>query len=266
MTKGGSSYSAMYVILPFSLNSSIAVSLTRFLTSLLFYQTVNTAARMESNGARNRIHCSKETATLLEAAGKSWACPREDLVRAKGKGELQTYWLEFAKKASTRGSTASSEDVSNMASEDHDDKKSVQAGLRSKAIRAANKENKLLDEKVQRLVDWNTDVLCRILKQVVGRNRALEKTTISKVRPAAASKDIVGRTVGTTVIDEVVEIIELPELNSLASRKLDSQEDIELDPAVVEQIRCYIHTIASMYRENPFHNFEHVRITLPDAG
>lgn len=32
-------------------------------------QTVNTAARMESNGEANKIHISESTAKLIEAAG-----------------------------------------------------------------------------------------------------------------------------------------------------------------------------------------------------
>lgn len=60
----------------------------------LFGDTVNTASRMESTGERNRIHLSKSTADLLVAAGKSyWVKPRQDLVHAKGKGFVQTFWL-----------------------------------------------------------------------------------------------------------------------------------------------------------------------------
>merc|ERR1711935_1033179 len=58
----------------------------------LFGDTVNTAARMESNGARGRIHISQETANLLNEAGKSsWVTEREDKIVAKGKGELTTF-------------------------------------------------------------------------------------------------------------------------------------------------------------------------------
>jgi hypothetical protein len=60
----------------------------------LFGDTVNTAARMESTGQRDRIQVSQSTADLLIASGRSdWINKRDGLVAAKGKGELQTYWL-----------------------------------------------------------------------------------------------------------------------------------------------------------------------------
>jgi class 3 adenylate cyclase len=60
----------------------------------LFGDTMNTAARMESSSARNRIHVSEATANLLIEAGKSsWVTKRQDTVVAKGKGEMQTYWV-----------------------------------------------------------------------------------------------------------------------------------------------------------------------------
>lgn len=67
----------------------------------LFGDTVNTAARMESTGQSNKIQVSQETADLLIAAGKlSWLTAREELVSAKGKGQLQTYWLERSRSRS----------------------------------------------------------------------------------------------------------------------------------------------------------------------
>lgn len=51
----------------------------------LFGDTVNVAARMESNGRPNQIQLSQETADLLLQAGKgSWIEPREDVITAKG--------------------------------------------------------------------------------------------------------------------------------------------------------------------------------------
>ena len=60
----------------------------------LFGDTVNTAARMESNGQSGRIHLSESTADLLIAAGmEKWVVARKDKIEAKGKGKLQTFWL-----------------------------------------------------------------------------------------------------------------------------------------------------------------------------
>merc|ERR1712038_1761459 len=62
----------------------------------LFGDTINTASRMESTGKPNTIQISAQTAELLENSGcHHWFKPREDLVFAKGKGELQTYWLDM---------------------------------------------------------------------------------------------------------------------------------------------------------------------------
>merc|ERR1712025_1126918 len=60
----------------------------------LFGDTVNTAARMESTGEPDKIQVSQQTADLLMSAGReSWLTAREELVSAKGKGQLKTYWL-----------------------------------------------------------------------------------------------------------------------------------------------------------------------------
>jgi Adenylate and Guanylate cyclase catalytic domain len=221
-------------------------------------QTVNTAARMESNGARDKIHCSAETATLLLEAGKAWTNPREDLVHAKGKGMLQTYWVELQKKASQSGhtgSTSSGDETSRLNPSDLDDDKWIDVSL------GPRKRKVQLDEKEQRLVDWNTDVLCRLLKQVVARNNAAGSSKCIRrpdsIAPAQCSR--------TMVIDEVVEMIELPELDVTAHASMASYEQIVLDEQVIEQIRDYICTIASLYRKNYFHNFEHVSQSVIDV-
>jgi class 3 adenylate cyclase len=60
----------------------------------LFGDTINTAARIESTGKPDCIHLSWETAQLIQLAGKGdWLIPRKDAVKAKGKGELKTFWL-----------------------------------------------------------------------------------------------------------------------------------------------------------------------------
>ena len=78
------------------------VSNTISLYCFLFEQ--NTASRMESTSLRDRIQLSEETAKLLKEAGKKhWLVEREDKIFAKGKGEMQTHWLDIVK-ATNRGS------------------------------------------------------------------------------------------------------------------------------------------------------------------
>lgn len=57
--------------------------------------TVNTAARMESNGEAGLIQCSEATADCLRKSGKEfWLIPRKDHIEVKGKGMMQTYWVQ----------------------------------------------------------------------------------------------------------------------------------------------------------------------------
>ncbi|KAL3810520.1 hypothetical protein ACHAXA_001872, partial [Cyclostephanos tholiformis] len=61
----------------------------------VFGDTINTASRIESTGEPDKIHLSKETAELLKKAGKGdWITQREFSVKAKGKGDLETFWLK----------------------------------------------------------------------------------------------------------------------------------------------------------------------------
>lgn len=61
----------------------------------LFGDAVNTASRMESTGIAGKIQASGDTARLLISAGKEhWVKRRGDPVHAKGKGIMQTFWIE----------------------------------------------------------------------------------------------------------------------------------------------------------------------------
>jgi hypothetical protein len=194
----------------------------------LFGDTVNTASRMESTGVPHQIQASSVTAELLIAAGKgSWVKPRKDLVEAKGKGKLQTYWIE----PKLMGTTAATPWESSMGPVPHG----------------------TMDDKTTRLVDWNSDVLARLIKQIVVRRNA--------VQPSQAKKPVARRSFsrekGMTVLDEVNEIIEIQDFDAPTySRQMDP-EAIELDAQVMTQLREYVIAISAMYNENPFHNFDH---------
>jgi Adenylate and Guanylate cyclase catalytic domain len=137
----------------------------------LFGDTVNTASRMESNGLPNRIHGSEETAKLLVEAGKGhWVLPREDLVEAKGKGTIQTYWVEQASRETGRKIEGSrNEDVVDQAA----------------------------------LVEWTVDILCSATKRVIAHYQSHHNSK-QPTADTGLSKSI------RTVIDEFEDVIEFP--------------------------------------------------------
>ena len=79
---------------------------------------------MESNGLRGRIHVSEATAEELRAKQKEhWLVEREDKIVAKGKGEMQTYWVQVENKSTLRGTSVGQ---SSVAGEDVPSPESIQ--------------------------------------------------------------------------------------------------------------------------------------------
>jgi hypothetical protein len=200
----------------------------------LFGDTMNTASRMESTGLRDKIQVSQDTHDLLLAAGKSkWVKAREEKVVAKGKGEMQTYWVAVgsSKKNSSDG------DMSTAGSE-------ADKGSQSSDLQASEKFNPLSCAKTARLVKWNVDVLANLLKQVHARRDGTNVIPLEEETNATSDE---------TVLEEVKEIIHLPTFSGHTA----NPDDVELDSIVLNQLEDYVSAVASMYRNNPFHNFEH---------
>lgn len=159
----------------------------------LFGDTVNTASRMESTGEMNRVHVSKSTADLLIEAGKSyWVKPRTDLVHAKGKGNVQTFWLvtrENFTPASTRSSDELDAELKRMApsrSRSTFAKGEPIRGVKRTTSDSVTKVDKLSDMVTQgresndmreeRLVQWQLELFTRLLKKIVAsRDESPEK-------------------------------------------------------------------------------------------
>jgi len=59
----------------------------------LFGDTVNTASRMESNSETNRIHCSEKSANLLYRQCPEMPLVCRGVIPIKGKGQMQTFWV-----------------------------------------------------------------------------------------------------------------------------------------------------------------------------
>lgn len=240
----------------------------------LFGDTVNTSARMESTGVRDCIQVSQATADLLIDGGKGyWIRPRDTMVHAKGKGEMQTFWIDPSSNKN-RNSSLSSGDSDASPSQKHLGESPIW-GIRSELAVVELQRNKH-----QRLIDYNVDLLTTHLKRVVARRRGtqlLNRRGSSYLPPQLDEGAL--STESTTVLDEVVPVIRLPQFDANAFKKQIDPESIELPDAVKSQLKRYVTVIAAMYRQNPctystgdemkrshgsvccftVHNWEHVR-------
>ena len=295
----------------------------------LFGDTMNTASRMESTGIPNRIQISQATADLLSAAGKSyWLTPRDEMVHAKGKGKMQTYWLKFRRASNislVSVETAVKDTLVNALPEDEHNEDSTTVsqtksvglwgrlnmiegsicssrGSQSKSSTSPRTETggqqaptpHTSGIKLERLIGWNVKVLLSLLQEVV-RHR-VENQGIQWVRPTPEQKRE-----SPVILDEVSEIIRLPPFSSSnldnsshhdrsvgggssvggfrkgsenhshggssgggyqsgssgGSRRRQTAPHVSLAPEVRVQLRRYVSAIANLYRDVPFHNFEH---------
>eukprot|EP00522_Entomoneis_paludosa_P013724 CAMPEP_0172441438 /NCGR_PEP_ID=MMETSP1065-20121228/1982_1 /TAXON_ID=265537 /ORGANISM="Amphiprora paludosa, Strain CCMP125" /LENGTH=1154 /DNA_ID=CAMNT_0013190803 /DNA_START=176 /DNA_END=3640 /DNA_ORIENTATION=+ len=210
----------------------------------LFGDTVNTTARMESTGIPNKIHVSQETADLLAAAGKSqWLRTRKEKVVAKGKGELQTYWLDSTGETGT-STTSGESDEEDSKTGDVNSAQVTQVVAAAPAVPSADKYN--------RLVAWNCDILAKLLTQIVARreSRSTEPDAVAEIRKLEEQYGS-----NRYVLSEVQEIVRLPKFEA-DSQRVDPWS-VQLGEEVLNQLKDYVQTLAAMYRDNPFHNFEH---------
>jgi class 3 adenylate cyclase len=160
----------------------------------LFGDTVNFASRMESNGFPNQIQCSQQTADLLVNAGKqNWIHARKDMVHAKGKGEVQTYWVIATRAVSSTGSSRSlgydDDDDSDITEEPLNDLGESSAGISAGYLHSGPHERQEqspnqypepaqradLSPHMQRLIKWNVDTLAKAIKKIVATRSAREK-------------------------------------------------------------------------------------------
>lgn len=249
----------------------------------LFGDTVNVTSRMESTGKpgtykdirrctskaskvgvlfsnllpAGMIQLSQQTADILTAAGKGhWITPREEAVVAKGKGELATYWLQISFGGSQGTASLCSEtewteapDGSGLGIQEvggHLQRSLSQQMLQATATQIPSAERHA------RLVEWNAELLMRLLKVIIAhrldsRKKADDWEEICTLEESYKEREAL-------VMEEVVEVIELPSFTQAGEIH---PENVDLSPIVVQQVKSFVETISFMYRDNPFHNFEH---------
>ena len=108
-----------------------------------------------------------------------------------------------------------------------------------------------LSHKQMRLVEWNAEILCRKLEDICARREAFGTIPDSEFHLEQAERTQLENCFGMA-LDEVVEIIELPTYRASADKDAEPKP---LNQKVTEQLMDYVQTLASMYHQNPFHNF-----------
>jgi hypothetical protein len=199
---------------------------------------------MESTGMRDKIQVSQATADELIHAGRGhWLVKREETVVAKGKGEMQTYWINDA--VSRRGSVGESSRCSmSSVSSEH---ASVIWGSDDEVPEVVSQRSRH-----QSLVDYNVDLLAMRLKHVIARRRALAmagRRCSQGGRPTNVESYRECKIEHGSVLEEVTEVIKLPSFNARACKGYVDPESIELDPLVVSQLRRFVTIIAAMVRQ-----------------
>ena len=195
---------------------------------------------------KNRIQISVATYEILVEAGKAdWLSPRADAVRAKGKGLMKTYWLDPTSKktASSSAGSASSFSQSIIPRTGSVAKRlSIKQHLSTKQQIAEN-----ATQKQARLVNWIVDMLQEHIRKLLTTRRT----------PSVDSEVHYTANPGKTSLDEVAEAIKLPRFDKQLFADAADHRKVKISPVVLTQLTHYVTTIASMYHDNPFHNFEH---------
>jgi len=206
----------------------------------LFGDTVNTAARMESSGAPNRIHLSQDTVNELSRFGKQhWFRPREDTVTPKGKGEMKTYWGVLKGEASTDSPLVSNESDS------------ISDVLEPTPMNKVAQKEQDLDNHVK----WTAKALEQGLKKILATISADEQQQQpSSMRPDDASNELMAHFFTGQCVDEVKEYIEFPTEPRPFVR---DPRMVKLDPVVKKQLYNFVRTVARMYRNVAYHSFAH---------
>jgi hypothetical protein len=200
--------------------------------SLIIFLSISTIACLYFY--RNRIHISEDTARFITDGGKDhWLTPREEKVQAKGKGQLTTFFV-FEKK-DRRMSCASTSSGSDS----------------SPTVVITN--NLSNDRRRRRLIDWHVDLFAGSIRKIVARRGPGSTTSMEKKVNNIDDDNSAGNSAISDgmVLDEVVEIIELPAFDPKASTapQIDPQL-VHIDEDIMMQLRNYIFAISNKYNEN----------------
>ena len=95
------------------------------------------------------------------------------------------------------------------------------------------------------LIEWNVDVLARIIREIVA---ARDSTA-----PAGNARDfshLAHASQTGTIIDEVEEVVNLPQFDAETVRRMKERQSVTLPPDVMPQLRDFVTEIAHMCKSS----------------
>lgn len=98
------------------------------------------------------------------------------------------------------------------------------------------------------MIDWNSEVLLKLLKKVIAKREACGKAAGWDEEPHLETKE--------AVAEEVVAVIELPPFDPNYNYNID-EKSIEVPSLVEQQLKDYVSAVAKAYRSNPFSGLLH---------
>ena len=266
----------------------------------LFGDSMNTTSRIESSGEKGKVHISESTATFIVAAGKQhWLTPRAELVTAKGKGQMQTFWLRprprrrarasqginrvpllFPQRAYTdrdRYPRRSSVSISTVPC--HEAVVSSAAVVNMRRIMSTGTlPSPPMSKDLENKSSWGfigndhaVDVN-RKEERLIESNAKLLHILLERVlayRAQCGTQNDIGDTDansyhGSSIISEVTEALPLAPFES--TKAYVGQVDTLLSETVKEKLQDYVANISFLYHDNPFHNFEHASHVAQSAN
>lgn len=191
---------------------------------------------METTGLRNRIQLSQATADLIAASGKSnWIQEREERVYAKGKGEVKTYWV----KATSRVTAAEMESST-----------SSKASLPGSTVpKMAQDEAETTFGIRKSLIDWQVELLSRQLERIVQHRTPAKAAKLSFPTHCDTNKRLPR--------DEITDKFEMPAVDPGTATTSTTAPLVELPQLILAQLNHLVTTLAVLYHDNGFHNYEH---------
>jgi hypothetical protein len=248
----------------------------------LFGDSVNTTARIESTGKPDRIHLSEQAYKELKRQGKAhWCLRRAEKVVAKGKGELETYWLllnsgrvcdnamltddEAVKGPTPSSSAAAAAELSadlTSASRNNNiyDNKEVTVDDHQKHHHDDEPPQRRLPvSTIASLVDWNAEVLVQLLSNVMACRPMLKfgscdgKSTLNGKLSVTALTEL-GRSLGTrgNNHDEIADVISMPRWTGGTTTAAQVKATAaRLDATSVGHVRAFVERICALYNNVP---------------